>query len=66
MNFLTTRSGDAARETKNADSDLLFRFGLIDAAPRQLTVSAIDQQKFGSFFRDAEASGDYDHIPAAR
>lgn len=27
-----------------------------------LTVSAIEPQKFGSFFRDAEASGDYDHI----
>lgn len=27
-----------------------------------LTVSAIDPQKFGGFFRDAEASGDYDHI----
>lgn len=27
-----------------------------------LTVTAIDPQKFGGFFRDAEASGDYDHI----
>jgi chromosome partitioning protein len=27
-----------------------------------LTVSAIDPAKFGAFFRDAEASGDYDHI----
>jgi len=27
-----------------------------------LTVTAIDPQKFGAFFRDAEASGDYDHI----
>jgi chromosome partitioning protein len=27
-----------------------------------LTVTAIDPQKFGGFFRDAEASGSYDHI----
>lgn len=27
-----------------------------------LTVSAIDPQKFGSFFREKEASGQYDHI----
>jgi chromosome partitioning protein len=27
-----------------------------------LTVTAIDPQKFGGFFRDAEASGEYDHI----
>ncbi len=27
-----------------------------------LTVSAIDPQKFGGFFRDSEASGNYDHI----
>jgi len=27
-----------------------------------LTVTAIEPQKFGGFFRDAEASGDYDHI----
>jgi len=27
-----------------------------------LTVTAIEQTKFGGFFRDAEASGDYDHI----
>jgi chromosome partitioning protein len=27
-----------------------------------LTVAATDPQKFGGFFRDAEASGSYDHI----
>lgn len=27
-----------------------------------LTVSAIDPQKFGSFFREKEASGQFDHI----
>jgi chromosome partitioning protein len=27
-----------------------------------LTVTAIDPQKFGGFFREAEKSGDYDHI----
>jgi chromosome partitioning protein len=27
-----------------------------------LTVTAIEQQKFGAFFRDAETSGKYDHI----
>ena len=27
-----------------------------------LTVSAIEPQKFGGFFRDSEASGNYDHI----
>lgn len=27
-----------------------------------LTVTAIDPQKFGGFFREAEASGNYDHI----
>ncbi|MCZ7593718.1 MAG: ParA family protein [Hyphomicrobium sp.] len=27
-----------------------------------LTVTAIDQQKFGEFFREAEGSGRYDHI----
>lgn len=28
----------------------------------KLTVVPTDPQKFGSFFRDSEASGDYDHI----
>lgn len=27
-----------------------------------LTVAAVDQQKFGSYFRDQEASGNFDHI----
>lgn len=27
-----------------------------------LTISAIETDKFGAFFRDAEASGNYDHI----
>lgn len=35
-----------------------------------LTVAAVETEKFGSFFRDAENSGDYDHIcidlPGAR
>lgn len=27
-----------------------------------LTVAAVETQKFGAFFRDSEASGDFDHI----
>lgn len=34
------------------------RRGLADG----LTVAAVDPQKFGSYFREVEASGEYDHI----